>query len=208
MSVTVPSQQDAGTLITDTLYNQIVDAIAHVLGLKLGEEALSDLSSNTIIVPTGSVTPYAGSSAPSGWLLCDGSAVSRTTYADLYALIGTTYGSGDGSTTFNLPDLRGRVPLGKDDMGGVAANRVTAAEADTLGGASGEENHTLAVAEMPYHRHSIAHYQYGGGSNKQDVYSGDRTSTLESWGYTQYTGSSGAHNNMPPYQTLNYIIKT
>lgn len=65
-------------------------------------------------MPPGAVIPYAGKSAPYGWLICDGSAVSRTTYADLFEVIGTTFGSGDGSTTFNLPDLRGRVAVGVD----------------------------------------------------------------------------------------------
>lgn len=62
--------------------------------------------------PTGSVMPYAGSTAPTGWLICDGSAISRTTYADLFAVIGTTYGAGDGSTTFKLPDFTDRVIQG------------------------------------------------------------------------------------------------
>ena len=75
-------------------------------------------------VPTGVVQPFAGSTAPSGWLLCAGQAVSRSTYADLFSAIGTTYGAGDGSTTFGLPDLRGRVVAGEDDMGGTAANRL------------------------------------------------------------------------------------
>lgn len=75
-------------------------------------------------VPTASVQAFAGSTAPSGWLLCAGQAVSRSTYADLFAAIGTTYGAGDGSTTFGLPDLRGRVIAGEDDMGGTAANRL------------------------------------------------------------------------------------
>ena len=75
-------------------------------------------------VPTGSMMAYAGSSAPSGWLLCAGQAVSRTTYAALFSAISTAYGTGDGTTTFNLPDLRGRIPAGKDDMGGTAANRL------------------------------------------------------------------------------------
>lgn len=75
-------------------------------------------------VPTGSMMAYAGSSAPSGWLLCAGQAVSRTTYAALFSAISTAYGAGDGSTTFNLPDLRGRIPAGKDDMNGTAANRL------------------------------------------------------------------------------------
>lgn len=75
-------------------------------------------------VPTGVVQPFAGSTSPTGWLLCAGQAVSRSTYADLFGAIGTTYGAGDGTTTFNLPDLRGRVVAGEDDMGGTAANRL------------------------------------------------------------------------------------
>ena len=65
-------------------------------------------------VPPGMVLPFAGAAAPEGFLLCDGSAVSRTTYGDLFAAIGTAYGAGDGSTTFNLPDLRGRVAAGRE----------------------------------------------------------------------------------------------
>jgi microcystin-dependent protein len=76
------------------------------------------------LLPAGTVLPYAGSSAPTNYLLCDGSAVSRASYAALFAIVGTTYGSGDGLLTFNVPDLRGRVPAGKDDMGGNAANRL------------------------------------------------------------------------------------
>lgn len=76
------------------------------------------------LVPVGSILPYGGSSSPnSDWLLCYGQAVSRSTYSTLFAVLGTAYGVGDGSTTFNLPDLRGRVPVGKDNMGGSAANR-------------------------------------------------------------------------------------
>lgn len=88
--------------------------------------------------PSGVVLPYAGAAAPSGWMLCYGQAVSRTTYAALFTAIGTAYGVGDGSTTFNLPDLRGRVPGGKDDMGGSAAGRLavtlTGTRASTING--------------------------------------------------------------------------
>lgn len=76
-------------------------------------------------VATGAYMPFAGASAPSGYLLCDGSAVSRSTYSGLFAVCGTTYGIGDGSTTFNLPDLRGFIPAGKDDMGGSPAGRLS-----------------------------------------------------------------------------------
>lgn len=90
-------------------------------------------------VPAGSMTAFAGSSAPTGWLLSYGQEVSRSTYATLFAAIGTTYGTGDGSTTFNLPDLRGRTLAGKDNMGGSAASRLTS-------GASGVDGATLGAA--------------------------------------------------------------
>src|SRR5207302_11385946 len=95
----------------------------------------------------GGVFLWSTSTAPTGFLLCDGSAVSRTTYTALFAVIGTTYGSGDGSTTFNVPDLRGRVAVGAGQGTGLT-NRV-------LGAMSGEENHVLTIAEMPAHTHTI-----------------------------------------------------
>ena len=88
-----------------------------------------------MLVPIGAILAYSGASAPTGWVLCDGAAISRTTYATLFANIGTNFGAGDGSTTFNVPDLRGRVLVGKDDMGGVAASRVTSGS-EGLDGAS------------------------------------------------------------------------
>lgn len=102
------------------------------------------VASNPVMCPVGMLAPFAGASAPDGWLLCAGQAVSRSTYAALFAVVSTTYGSGDGSTTFNLPDLRGRTAVGKDDMGGSAANRVTAGISGiagiTLGAVGGNEN--------------------------------------------------------------------
>lgn len=84
----------------------------------------------------GVIFPFAGTVAPNGFLLCYGQAVSRTTYAALFATIGTTYGAGDGSTTFNVPDLRGRAIAGKDDMGGASANRLGATITGTRGSTS------------------------------------------------------------------------
>lgn len=139
------------------------------------------------LAPAGSVVPFAGTTAPAGWLLCHGQAISRETYSSLFAAIGTTYGAGDGSTTFNLPDLRGRVAAGKDDMGGSAAGRLTAAVSGvpngaTLGAAAGAQSHTLAAAEsgMPAHGHTA--------------------SSSFSSGVAQ---SAGAHTHTYQYSTLN-----
>jgi hypothetical protein len=110
-------------------------------------------SEQTFVMPPGSLISFTGVAAPSGWLLCDGSAVSRTTYGGLFAVLGTTYGAGDGFSTFNLPDLRGRVPVG---LG-------ASADVNVLG-----ENDGLAVASrtpvpsvtVPGHNHSIPSHQH------------------------------------------------
>jgi microcystin-dependent protein len=111
-----------------------------------------------LFTPSGSVISYAGASAPTGWLLCSGQTVSRTTYSSLFAAIGTTYGAGDGSTTFTLPDLRGRVIAGLDNMGGATASRLTATTitggADAVGEVGGSQTHTLTTAQIPSHLHA------------------------------------------------------
>ncbi len=118
------------------------------------------------LVPSGAVLPFAGSSIPTGWLLCAGQAVSRSTYSALFTAISTTYGVGDGSTTFNLPDLRGRSVFGKDDMNGSAASRVTNGNSGitgtTLGATGGDERlhghtHTASVTD-PQHSHAHDHF--------------------------------------------------
>ena len=127
-------------------------------GGALGTPASGTLTNCLGAVPIGGVMPYAGTAAPTGWLLCYGQAVSRSTYSDLFAIISTTYGVGDGSTTFNLPDLRGRVVAGQDDMGGVSADRLTdqsgGLDGDTLGDTGGSETHTLTTTEIAAHTHT------------------------------------------------------
>lgn len=165
-------------------------------------------------LPAGSVIPYAGSTAPANWLLCAGQAVSRTTYKALFDVIGSTYGSGDGSTTFNLPDLRGRVPAGKDDMGGTAASRLTSTTitsgATTLGNNGGAQTHTLTEAQIPAHTHTTES-AYGGavsGGRLSNANSGGSgTSAFSYFNTSSGTGGGGAHNNVQPTIILNYIIK-
>lgn len=165
-------------------------------------------TANVVAMPPGCVVPYAGSTEPVGWLFCYGQAISRSSYAALFAVISTQYGVGDGSSTFNLPDLRGRVPIAKDNMGGSSANRVVAAAADTLGGSGGAENHTLSASEIPAHNHQILRpgsNSSGGGSQWWQGNSGTNIGGI----YTENnTGGGGSHNNMQPYIALNYIIKT
>ena len=168
------------------------------------------VTANTEGSPSGIMTPFAGATAPAGWLLCDGTAVSRTTYAKLFAVISTAYGVGDGSTTFNLPDMRGRLPLGQDDMGGTSANRVTHAQADSLGGSEGSETHVLTAAEMPSHDHTVrTGPQSAAIGGAPDKWYAERSSTSTAQGQTsEPAGGDGAHENMPPYLVFDYIIKT
>lgn len=109
--------------------------------------AISSALGATGAVPVGVVDAFAGSTAPSGWLLCYGQAVSRTQYPVLFNVLSTTYGAGDGSTTFNIPDMRGRAVAGKDDMGGSAASRITSGvtgiTGTSLGSAGGTQNPPL-----------------------------------------------------------------
>jgi microcystin-dependent protein len=159
-------------------------------------------------MPPGSLVPYAGSTAPTGWLLCYGQAISRTTYAALFAVIGTTWGIGDNSTTFNLPDFRGRVLAGADDMGGTdahilgnGANGGFSGSA-TLGTVGGEKNHQLTTAELANHTHgNVGYGSQGVAGSVYDTMMAPYTSTVGS------TGGDQAHNNVQPTAVVNYIIK-
>jgi microcystin-dependent protein len=135
----------------------------------------------------------------------------------LFSVLSTTYGAGDGSTTFALPDLRGRVPAGKDDMGGSAASRLTSTvltASNTLGATGGTQTHTLTTAEMPAHVHdqvgrwttdgSHNHAGIGGGAAEASNPSNANASGM---GSVTSTGGGSAHLNTQPTIVLNYIIK-
>lgn len=174
----------------------------------------------------GEVKIYAGATAPTGWLFCYGQAISRTTYATLFAVIGTTYGVGDGSTTFNVPDIRGRVIAGQDDMGGTSANRLTNADdgldGDTLGATGGGETQTLVTANLPAYTPAgsisgtanlryiatsaiaganLALYTTAAGTANTETITATFTGTAQG-------GTSTAFGVVQPTIVLNYIIKT
>lgn len=165
-------------------------------------------------LPVGSIQAFAGANAPTGWLLCDGSAVSRGNYPDLYSVLGTTYGSGDGSTTFNLPDLRGRVPAGKDNMGGTAANRLTTAVSGVAGTALGTSggNESMQSHYHNYYRVTTSGGAVGTGGDIIWAVSGGNVVDKAGFGYlrTDTIGSNtgtGSSQNVQPTLVVNYIIK-
>jgi len=205
-------------------------------------------SLETGFLPSGVIVPFAGGpgvtpnpgtlqDVPDGWLLCAGSAVSRNSYSALFAAVGTTYGVGDGSTTFNVPDLRGRVLAGKDNMGGTTAGLLTAAGSGitgtTLGAAGGLQTHTLTTAQLATHTHTqdshshnltpsaaagynsgaIGNVMAAGGSfwvARSAANVNDATTVSGTTGTiatNQNTGSGTEHQNTQPTIILNYIIK-
>lgn len=156
--------------------------------------AITRIGSNNVAVNTGSVMSFSSSTVPSGFLDCDGSAVSRTTYSDLFAVVGTTYGSGDGSTTFNLPDLQDNYPIG---VSGTKA----------LGTKAGSASTTLAETNLASHTHTIYKTNYtatqvniGAVQGRQLAY--QTTSSVSS------AGSGTAVDTFPPYIALKFMIKT
>lgn len=170
------------------------------------ELTLDDVRGNA--VETGVITAFGGATAPTGWLLCDGTAVSRSTYADLFAAVGTAFGTGDGSTTFNLPDLRQRFPLGKAASGTGA----------TLGGTGGAVDHVHALGSASSFA-ALTAAATGSGpiriqrknvtswTNTHQVITGAVTGigTSDSTGIA-LGGDSDTEN--PPFQVVNFIIKT
>jgi microcystin-dependent protein len=170
---------------------------------------------------TGDVKLTAIDSEPTGWLYCDGSSLSTSTYADLFSAIGYTYG-GSGPS-FNAPDLRGRVAAGLDNLGGTSANTIVDADADSLGGTFGTETITLSEAQMPAHTHVLSMDTYAGHEQvAEDLVAGvgievavgldhgmeDGAGAHTHEGTALSTGGDTAHNNVQPSIAMNYLIKT
>ena len=223
----------SGFSAADAIGKRVDGAAQRISALERTAEASKEFSASAITSGTlaparlpveglripGEVIAYAATTAPTGWLVCDGSAVSRTAYPSLFAAIGTLWGAGNGSTTFNLPDFRGRFLAGAPAF----------ASGYGVTGTGGEETHLLTAAEMPSHSHiqnAHGHTIWGryatGGVSHEGLITGSGDAIIPSYGpvtssgyaidaataTNQNTGGGAAHNNLPPFKVINYVIKT
>ena len=175
-------------------------------------------------IPTGTIVPWSDASIPSGFLECNGQAVSRTTYADLFAIVSTTYGVGDGSTTFNVPDLQDNVAVSKSNnktLGSTGGSN-TVTSTGNVGGSTA--NATLSTAQLASHNHPETKYSgpgpWGGGGTSANPTTQQPGGNSISYGNVN-TGSDGGHSHnmsatfagdatsvLQPYLTIVYVIKT
>jgi microcystin-dependent protein len=210
----------AGTLVQGTPY------VATFFNAT-NEWILQGLAGNPYNIPLGGMIEFTGTTAPNGsFVLPFGQAISRTTYAAYFAMVGATYGAGDGSTTFHVIDKRGRVSAGKDDMGGTSANRLTnqsgGLNGDVLGATGGSETHALSTAELAVHSHGVTDPTHvhtnsvpNGGVNVSPqagpgvvANTSTTSTTAASTGISiNNAGSGSAHNNVQPTIIVNYILR-
>lgn len=162
-------------------------------------------------IPVGTVIDFCGATPPARWFWCDGGMLDPALEPELFAVLGTTYG-GDGTATFGLPDLRGRVVAGRDDMGGAVAarlsNRPGGVNGVELGAAGGTEAHVLSIAEMPEHSHPGSGYYVraatSGGTTLQT--GGGSFPNVNSASSVHGQGANQSHNNIQPTFILNKIV--
>ena len=183
-------------------------------GATTADGARINLGLGTFLVPTGSLIMWASNTIPSDWKLCNGAAISRVTFATLFSLLGTTFGAGDGTTTFNLPDYRNKMPYGADSV----VVGATGGSADSIVVAHTHTATSTSTVTDPGHSHNITYVaNLAGGSGGPDLNgsSSSKATTTSTTGITvatattnASTGASGTNANLPPYLGINFIIKT
>jgi microcystin-dependent protein len=208
--------------------NDAIEALEAKVGVDSSAVTTSLDYKVRIYNPIGEITMWATSTAPTGWLIADGSAVSRSTYSALFGVLSTTYGAGDGSTTFNLPNLKGRVPTGRDSA---------SADFTNMGSTGGATTSALGVSNLPAHTHTTTvdanglDVLYNAGSYTTGYITGRDADnngiidgTTNTFGiavgsatdhaHTASTGAGGngtatgnAFSNLAPYIALNFIIR-
>jgi len=157
------------------------------------------LEDDCMDLPIATILPYAGGNVPQGYLLCNGQAVSRTTYSSLFLIIGDAYGPGNGTTTFNVPNLMSRFLAGFEN---------DSVDFDPLGVTGGEIEHTLTVGEMPSHSHSTkTAFEVVVGGSPGDSLPAGSGGVMQQANQIGSSGGGSPHNNLPPYLAVNFIIK-
>lgn len=178
---------DEDALLAETLNDEIMSRLLYIYDK---------------MIPVGMVMLYADEYLPASapFLWCNGAAVSRTTYANLFNVIGTTYGSGDGSTTFNVPDTRGRTIINQGTGSGLTER--------TIGQTGGSERHVLTLDQLPPHGHGLARGSGSGSLKDPAMSSAAYASLIDDTGYdSQSVGSGAAHNNMSPFVVMSHVIR-
>ena len=232
--LTVPNGGTGVSTLTDKgiLYGQAGSAVlATAAGtegqlLRAGSSGVPSFSTVSAVNPAGAIIMYGAATAPTGYLKCDGSNVSRSTYADLFTAIGTTYGSGDGSLTFGIPNLESRFPIGYDGGSSYALAGTGGAITDTPTLSGTNAGTAITEAQLPSHTHDSwgntwpsGSWTGGTGTTQSSVTQTSGTLTTTSTLRTLATGSGNTHTHtwtgtstavdtVPPYLVVNYIIKT